>query len=68
MQGMYQTFGKEQHVDSEPYGALVQWPWQGQTEAQEEQSVTVPLLKRFIAQTVGAVCSRTGYRIVPLTN
>jgi hypothetical protein len=25
-------------------------------------------LKRFIAQTVCAACSRTGYRIVPLTN
>jgi hypothetical protein len=28
----------------------------------------VSLLKRFIAQTVCASCSRTGYRIVPLTN
>ena len=26
------------------------------------------LLKRYIAQTVCAACSRTGYRIVPLTN
>jgi hypothetical protein len=37
-------------------------------EAQGEQSVTVSLLKRFHVQTVCAACSRTGYRIVPLTN